>query len=433
MSVKNKRWRFWQRDPKPEPVGGDAPAENAAQEDNVIEIPQPDEAERKKKHKRKIRRIVLLSILGVIALFVLLVVLFPDLFDFDRVKRYFHYLGKRDKDGYGSISFDAKGASAYGSIGDGFVLTTDGGAYLFDMYGEQDLMVQGVVSEPRILANSEIAVCYSMNGSFFAVIGKDGQKLLDKSLSGTILDVDLSSDGYICYNTTQSGYKTVTTVLNRSQEVMYRFNSSTQFLSACAVAPGGKLLAVAGLSEKDSAFNATVTILRTDEVIEAGEDKEKTSLRRVELGNRTVYDMAFLSSDRLCVITEDGICFLSAGGELLSTYEAAGSYLRGYAFGGKEFVAVLFGEGKNGDRCELVTLDKNGDTLGSIELSQAVRSLSACGKYLAVLTDGEAVIYTKKIKQYASFGDTNEAFSAVMRKDGTLLLVNSDTAKLYFP
>lgn len=407
--------------------------EETPADDNLIQLPQPDEAELKKKRKRRKLRIILIVVAALLVLVVLLFVLFPNLIDFDRVKRYFHYLGKRDKDGYGSISFDATGTTDCGTIGDCFVLATDGGVYLYDMYGEQKRMIEGAITEPRILTTADTALCYSINGHFFAMLDKDGDRLAEGQLDGAVLDMDMSSDGYVCYSTTQSGYKTVTTVLNRSQEKMYRFNSSTQYISACAIAPGGKYLAVAGLSELNSAFSANVTLMRTDEAVEAGADRDETFMRRVELGNRVVYDMAFLSSERLCVIAEDAVYVIDVDGDVVSTYRPDGGYLRAYAFGGSDFAALLYSRGMSGDSYELVTIGKSGDVLGSLDWTGALRDVSACGKYFAVLSDGEAVIYTSKLSEYASFEDVGDASAVLMRKDGTLFLVRSDAAALYFP
>ena len=343
-------------------------------------------------------------------------------------------MGKSDREGFGMIAFEPNATNDYVSLGDGLAVGTEGGLYYYDLQGVQKTMILATVAGPRMIARGKNALLYTMNSSYLAVINEKGEKRMDQTLGGMLLDVDLSEDGYLCYNLTEEGYKTVATVLNQKLTPIYRFRSSTQYLNACAISRNGQYLAVAGLTEEESTFTSTLTMLRTDEEIVAGTDQSQSAKRRISLGNEVVYELAFLSPNRLCVLTQDAIRITDTECNIISEYRFETEYLRGYAVSDDGFVALLLSGSMTGDRYTLRTVDKNGDTVGEIEIDRVVRSLDAAGRYVSVLTDGKLLIYRSHLKQpYAETEDVGTAIRALMRDDGTVLLVSNGDAQLFIP
>ena len=107
-------------------------------------------------------------------------------------------------------------------------------------------------------------------------------------------------------------------------------------------------------------------------------------------------------------------------------------YLKNYAFS-EEFAAVLVGKYRAGSQAELYTIDAQGVPSVGRMISDQVLSLSASGKYVAVLTADRLDIYTRGLDFYASLEGTGGAQKVLMRSDGTALLIGSDTAHLYVP
>ena len=86
-----------------------------------------------------------------------------------------------------------------------------------------------------------------------------------------------------------------------------------------------------------------------------------------------------------------------------------------------------------GNRNTLQTVDFNGNMLGSLYLGEDVLDLSAAGKYLAVLTNENLIIYNSALEVYAQTVDTKAATSVVMRPDGTAMLLGSSDGSLFIP
>ena len=75
----------------------------------------------------------------------------------------------------------------------------------------------------------------------------------------------------------------------------------------------------------------------------------------------------------------------------------------------------------------------DGSVLGSLSVSEQVLSLSASGRYLAVLTADRLDIYTSDLTLYRTLEGTQGAQKVLMNADGTAMLVSSEYASLYIP
>ena len=76
---------------------------------------------------------------------------------------------------------------------------------------------------------------------------------------------------------------------------------------------------------------------------------------------------------------------------------------------------------------------EDADGLAALEIDAEVASLSAAGRYVAVLTGEELVIYDKQLKPCAQLQEVSQAREVLMRSDGSAVLAGSMAASLYLP
>ena len=100
---------------------------------------------------------------------------------------------------------------------------------------------------------------------------------------------------------------------------------------------------------------------------------------------------------------------------------------------GDGFAALLLSRYRSGSALRLVTVGPDGETLAELDSRGEVLSLSAAGKYVAVLYSDSLVIYTPQLQEYARLDGTEYAREVLMRDDGTAVLVGSSSAWLYIP
>ena len=364
-----------------------------------------------------------------LVLILLAYLIFPRTLNPDRVIRFFRYMGLRDKESYGNIPFDANAANTFAGFDDGLLVGSETGLTLFSLDGEQKAFVQGSLPTPVVVCGGEVSLAFSPGSSYVAAVGAGGRTLMDETLGGSFLDADVSEDGFAAYITTESGYKSVTTVLNPRQDATFRFSSRTRYLNACAVNQGGSLLALASLGEEGSVYRSEVTILRTDESISSLDDDE--SLIRADLGNQVMFDLFFLDKTLLCAVGQKGISFLNSKGELLGSQDFEEGSLVDFSHSDTGFLLAAMDLG--GGTYVLRTYNSQGELLGEQTLPDRIRSVSACGNYAAVLTDNYAQTYDRRLKEMDRCWEIGAASRIIARQDGTALLVSSGAARLYIP
>ena len=148
--------------------------------------------------------------------------------------------------------------------------------------------------------------------------------------------------------------------------------------------------------------------------------------------NAVVYDLGAVGGS-YCAVTETGLRFVTTGGKLAGSYSYDGGYLHRCSLGGDGYAALLLGRYKSGSQGRLVTVDSQGRELASLDIDEEVMSLSAAGKYVAVLYQDHLTIYDKDLQEYAVLKDVSAAGTVLMRSDGSAVLTGASAASLYLP
>lgn len=182
-------------------------------------------------------------------------------------------------------------------------------------------------------------------------------------------------------------------------------------------------MAAVTLGESDGIFADTVSIYSL------GSDKADSV--------NTLTGSLLLSLDSvagtLSCLTDESLTLFSSDGTLSGSYRYEYPYLRGSSMGGDNYAALLLSRYRSGSTMKLVTVSSDGTEMASLDSSQEVLSMSAAGKYIAVLYSDSLVLYTPQLQEYARLDGTEYARSVIMREDGTAVLIGSSSAWLYIP
>lgn len=73
----------------------------------------------------------------------------------------------------------------------------------------------------------------------------------------------------------------------------------------------------------------------------------------------------------------------------------------------------------------VVTVNSEGQELASLELDAEVSSLSAAGRYVAVLCSDHLTIYDKQLLPVAELEEVSQAREVLMRSDGSAVLAGA--------
>ena len=380
----------------------------------------PEEPEGKKPSSKK--RWLLFGGIFLVVFLLLVWFLLSNSTSLDGVKRFFRYFGKDDTQ-YGTLQFETYGNCSYALADGRFAIATQSGASLFAEDGSALCRVQGSFLNPAMKSAGEYLLVYDIGGTRLVLLTAEGETLLDTTASAAIYDAELSSDGFLSVLCEGTDCRAQLTVYSKTGATPYIRRTKTSYLSACAVSPGGDLTAAITMGQQDIQFVSTVQLFKTNAEDVAAE---------LSLGAQTVYDLRFLSQRRLCAVGEDSLVFFDADGSLVCEYAADDGVIAGYSFDGDGFVTVVYDLYEAGAGSRVVTLDESGKQLGAVTLPRAPMHVSACGEYVAVLTDQALTTYDSSLTLRNST-ENSGYLKALVRADGTAMCVSSGEAELYIP
>ena len=378
----------------------------------------------RKNHWRRVR--YLLGTVIVVLAIVLAAVLW-DSTAFDGLRRAVIYASaEKDERGCAKLyTYSSERDGSYASLRGSLIQATPRRILLLGEDGQARYNADVKFHRSAVVSNGRLAAVYDIGGTEIHLMDDQGLVGL-LTADGEIFSCTMNDKGVLAVTTNKSGYKAAVTVYSASGEKLFAFHSSDRFLMTAAVDRSGRQMAAVTLGQNEGVFSSNLVIYGLEST-EAVLDERLTG--------SAVYDLGMVGRS-WCAVGEDGLHFMSSDrkdGTSAAFYDFEGSYLRRCSMEGEGFVALLLGRYKSGTQTRLITVDEAGVQLAILDVDKEVLSLTAAGKYVAVLYSDELVIYDKNLEVGARLEGMNTAKLVLMRADGSAVLVGSDAASLYLP
>lgn len=358
---------------------------------------------------------------------VLLVVLFAAYRDgtgFDILRRYLHYGRPEQVGGEVVYHYDSASKNRFALLGESLVVLSDASLRLFDSAGEEVWATPVTMTAPALVTGGGRAVAYDVGGTALYVLDQTGLLLeLTAGEEEPYISAALNKDGKLVVTAQKRGYKGSVKVYDRTLEPEpdFEFQSSQRFVLDGYIL--GDTLAAVTLGQENGVFVSSIVLYEMPEE----EPKANYSISGglvAAIGEQ---------EGRLVTVSDTSLTFANAKGEITGSYSYSGSYLREYDLGGTGFVTLLLNRYRSGSVGRLLTVDKNGELMGSLDVREEVLSISASGRYLAVLYADHLVVYNQDLQPYATLQGTGDTREARMRSDGSVLLLSAASASLFLP
>ena len=371
-------------------------------------------------NKQQRKRILLLVIAAAVVVLALVLLLFAETLNLDAIGRGIKYIGAKEENLV--FSFDAHGTNRFARCGDGLAVASASGLKTMNSRGQTVLTVDQSLSAPAVQTGGGVTAIWDIGGSTLTAARK--KVTLQFRSDGAILDADVSSGGAVCVASSESGYKTVLRAYDANGKETYRWFSSSRFFPVCAVSPSGKQMAAISLGQSGGVFESTINWFKTTR-----EDVQKSA----SLGDRLVYELYFMNENRAWVVCEDAIYCAEPDGSLTQAADLSGQYLADYDLGGDGCAVLALNLFQAGNRFMLRTVKPDGTVLGERDIEGEILDISACGKYVAVLTAERLLILHRNLSDYASAENTDGASKVLMRADGSAILISDRSAATILP
>lgn len=364
---------------------------------------------------------VLAAVLAVVLLAVLAAA-YLDLTNFDSLRRALSYdKTAAEKNTY---HYDNDKTNRFALLGDRLVVVSSTRMAVLADDGTEVFSQEVRFDAPALAVGGRTAAVYDVGGTELYILGEKGLvRDLSGETGGGVISARLNSSDMLALVTERSGYKSSLSVYTASGEHAFTFNSSNRYVLDACVERDGKHVAAAALGAEEGSFACTVLRYALD---------RETAVSECTAGDALIYELGSLGGTLTAVI-EDRFAAFSADGSLAGSYDYAYPYLRGYTLGGDAFGALVLSRYRSGSAGRIVTVSAEGNLIASLDTQRDVLSLSAAGKYLAVLYADELVIYTSDLAEYASITDTQYAREVLARSDGSAVLLGASEGRLAVP
>ncbi len=377
-----------------------------------------------RKRKAKPRRF---KRLGLLVLAVLLIVVGAALWDgtvFDGLRRAFVYAtADKDENGCAKLyTYAAEKDGAYASLGGSLIQATPRRILMLGEKGETRYTADVRFTNAAVAVGGDSVVVYDLGGTDIYVLSEQGLRY-QLTAEGEILAVGMNGRGDLAVTVNKSGYKAAVTIYNHKGEKLFGYHSSDNFLMTAAPSENGRQMGAVSMGQHEGKFTSSAVLYDLGST-------EPVAI--TDLTDSAVYELGMVG-ERWCAVGENSLYFLSQRGEQTGAYDYVGQYLRRCTLEGDGFATLLLGRYKSGSQMTLLTVNSAGEVIASLEVDREVLSLSAAGRYIAVLYSDELVIYDRRLQVCDSLEAVSAAKLVLMRTDGTAVLVGSDAASLYIP
>lgn len=390
---------------------------------------QPKQAKQGKKLwklPRFLLHVIATLVVLAVALALVAAVAFRDSLNLDSIKRWFTYrsLTRNDSGRAESFPYDGELTDTFAVLDGDLLVCSRNAICLYSGSGTQYINQQVSMENPVVSTNGSLAVVYDAGGSSLYVLGQRALVWSSQELE-PILSARLNRNGQLTVATQSSGYRGTVTVYDAAYSPVMSLNLTSAFVMDAALSDDGHTLATLTVGQTNGAFSTDLELYNMDYV--GGEYKPDFACQLgggVVLETRHTAQAVWSLGDRgLTVTGHDG---RSSG------VSWADKHLRRYTLSGDGFAAALLGKYRAGSQAELWVVDAEGQRR-VLNLNEQVMSISAAGRYLAVLTGDRLDIYTDQLELYSTLEGTQGARVVLLMADGSTILISADSAGYYIP
>lgn len=372
-----------------------------------------------------VRLIATLVVLAV-GLSLVVLVAFRDRLNLDSAKRWFHYLSltRSDSGQAEAFRYDGDLSCTFAALDGDLLVCSEHAISLYSGSGTQYINESVGMENPVVTTNGSLAAVYDAGGSSLYVLGQRALVWSADDLE-SILSARLNKNGQLTVVTQSSGYRGSVTVYDAAYSPVMRVDLTSAFVMDAALSDDGHTLAILTVGQSGGTFATTLELY--DMSYASGQYAPDLTC---QLGGGVVLETRHTAS-AVWALGDRGLTVTAHDGRS-SGVSWADKHLRRYTLSGDGFAAVLLGKYRAGSQSELWVVDEQGERR-TLEINEQVLSISASGRYVAVLTGDRLDIYTDQLELYDTLDGTQGARTALLMPDGSAILISADSAGFYIP
>ncbi|MBQ6946872.1 MAG: hypothetical protein IJN42_02395, partial [Clostridia bacterium] len=285
-----------------------------------------------------------------------------------------------DVDGQ-QIEFAFEEDATVRSFKDGLAYLTPSSLTIMDNQGTVFMTTETGFSTPELLTSARYTVAYDRGGTDLLVTNSFAV-VFEKTMTEKIVYITISDENYLSVITSGGGYKNSLYVYDSSFEEVYVWHSNDRYLLNALVSPDRKTVALVCYNTVSEETRAELVGIKLD----AEEIAWSAPLTDLPL------DMCYKSNNQIALLFEDRLDFYSGKGSVGHSYAFEKNFLQAFSLERDHSLLVL-SAGKLGDST-LYGINNRGKESFEFEAGGRIRSMDVKGSSVAMLTDGETLVYS---------------------------------------
>ena len=386
------------------------------------ESKQKQETAGEKPKRSGLRSLPKLLLLLAVVLVVVVLTSMEDGNHFASLRRWLMYGDSGTGQNY--YTYVADGNNRFALLGEDLLVVNQNTLQLLSDDGTIRYSLSVSMTTPMVSVGGDMAAVCDVGGSSLYLLDETGTRR-EMTLSSGLryYSARLNSAGWLAVTEEKNGYKASISVYNSSGELVFSFDSYDSYITDALVTEDCRSVVAVSLAPQDSVFSSTLLVYDLSEAVLTASCHIRDGLPM---------DIT-CTGDELLALCDTRLAIADLEGNTILDYPYGSMYLHDYAFGGKDFCALLLGKYKAGNICELTTFDLEGQQIASLEVTEEVLDLSAAGNYLAVLYSDSLVIYTRDLQEHARLDGTDYAGHVIMEPGGTAMVITGTAAWRFLP
>lgn len=379
----------------------------------------------------RLKRLLAFLLTVVLVLGAVVLVVNYDKLNFDFIKRWFSYrtLERGDSGQAESFPFDGDGTSTFASLDGDLLVCSTTGVRLYSASGQVYVDHTVTMEHPVAEAAGHTALAYGAGGRTLLVCrNREEAFSLELAEGEELLSADVNENDWMVVLTRVSGTKGIITVYNDQFGEVMQIKLSERFVMDVALSPDNQTVALLTMGLTNGTFGSQVELYPTT----GTSTEEAVPQVSTPVGSEVILKMSW-DGYGVWALGENSVYHLDDTGALTGSYSYAGRYLKGFSLDGDGTAVLLLGKYRAGSTAELVVVDRKGEEQAVLALEEQVLSISAAGRYVGVLTADRLDIYDQELNVYHTLDGTQSARKVLQRTDGSAMLINNDTARIYLP
>lgn len=288
------------------------------------------------------------------------------------------------------------------------VLLSDSEVRVIDSTAKEISNIQHNFDHPLMETSSGRILVYDIGGKSFKLHSKT-RVLFENQTENIILTAALGHDGSVAVATKASGSESMLTVYDKKHSEAFKWACAKENIVSCDISPNGKFYVASVLGVDNGAVYSKVYIF----------DKKKTeAVASFEYPGSALTKVRFLGNDNI-IVFGNNVCEIIKDNKTQSKIDVSVD-TPSRLFVSDEGTAVLVLSKYAGTTQKVVkVIDKAGEEVFTTEVSGMVKSVSADGNYVSILTDSQIFIYDMKGEMTGRADVTSETVGTVVSSKRT--------------